>query len=190
MALLAAWTWVLVACGGSSTATPSSSVTTATAATSTPTTTASTAGKPFESKAYHYSLKTPDWTGTSAQTAWGGTGSPGDGDPTVDVLVGPEGQRAFVYAGPTNATLTRFVAKARALNAKERACPPKPEKTERTTVSGEPAIIDELHCGVFALSADLIHDGQVYVFFTYEQPGDEAAMRVWFRSLLKTVSLD
>jgi len=72
----------------------------------------------------------------------------------------------------------------------ERACPPKPEKTERTTVSGEPAIIDELHCGVFALSADLIHDGQVYVFFTYEQPGDEAAMRVWFRSLLKTVSLD
>jgi hypothetical protein len=154
-------------------------VTTATAATSTPTTTASTAGKPFESKAYHYSLKTPDWTGTSAQTAWGGTGSPGDGDPTVDVLVGPEGQRAFVYAGPTNATLTRFVAKARALNAKE-----------RTTVSGEPAIIDELHCGVFALSADLIHDGQVYVFFTYEQPGDEAAMRVWFRSLLKTVSLD
>jgi hypothetical protein len=43
---------------------------------------------------------------------------------------------------------------------------------------------------VFALSATTIHDGQVYVFFTYDQPGKEAEMRNWFRSLVKAVSFD
>jgi hypothetical protein len=33
--------------------------------------------------------------------AWDGTGSPGDGNPTVDSLSGPEYQRAFGFAGPT-----------------------------------------------------------------------------------------
>jgi hypothetical protein len=41
---------------------------------------------------------------------------------------------------------------------------------------------------VFALSATTIHDGQVYVFFTYDQPGKEAEMRNWFGSLLQAVS--
>jgi len=195
LALVLATAGALTACGGgNSTSAASSSVITTTAstpsvATSTPaTTTSATAAEGFVSKLYHYSLKSPDWTGTSAQTAWDGKGSPGDGDPTVDSLVGPESARAFVYAGPTKTTLKRFVAKARATNAKVRACPAKPEKTESTTIDGEPAILDELHCGVFALSADAIHAGWIYVFFTYDQPGKEAAMRKWFRSLLETVS--
>ena len=121
-------------------------------------------------------------------TAWDGTGSPGDGDPTVDSLSGPELQRAFAYAGPTNDTLKEFVAKGRKANAQLRGCPSKPEKTETTTIDGEPAIIDELHCGVFALSANTIHDGQVYVFFTYDQPGKEAEMRDWFSALVSAVS--
>jgi hypothetical protein len=44
--------------------------------------------------------------------------------------------------------------------------------------------------GVFALTAFVIHAGRVQVFFTYEQPGNEAAMRAWFGSLLENVSLD
>jgi hypothetical protein len=135
-----------------------------------------------------YGYSVDSWTGTSAKTAWDGTGSPGDGDPTVDSLSGPEYQRAFAYAGPTKATLKEFVAKGRRTNAQLRGCPAKPEKTESTTIDGEPAIIDELHCGVFALSASTIHDGQVYVFFTYDQPGKEAEMREWFRSLVEAVS--
>ena len=137
-----------------------------------------------------YGYSVDSWTGTSAQMAWDGTGSPGDGDPTVDILSGPELQRAFAYAGPTNDTLKEFVANGRRANAQLRGCPAKPEKTETTTIDGEPAIIDELHCGVFALSANTIHDGQVYVFFTYDQPGKEAEMRDWFRSLVKAVSFD
>jgi hypothetical protein len=172
---------VLTACGGND-ATGS----TATTSTAAPPTTTTTAEQSFESDLYGYSVDS--WTGTSAQRAWDGTGSPGDGDPTVDSLSGPELQRAFAYAGPTKATLKAFVAKGRRTNAKLRGCPAKPEKTKSTAIDGEPAIIDELHCGVFALSAATIHDGQVYVFFTYDQPGKEAEMRDWFRSLVKAVS--
>ena len=174
---------VLAACGGKNDA--AGSATTSSAAAS-PTTT--TVQQSFVSDLYGYSVDS--WTGTSAQTAWDGTGSPGDGDPTVDTLSGPELQRAFAYAGPTNDTLKEFVANGRRANAQLRGCPAKPEKTESTTIDGEPAIIDELHCGVFALSANTIHDGQVYVFFTYDQPGKEAEMRDWFRSLVKAVSFD
>ena len=184
IALLAVFTTavgVLAACGGNE---ATESTTTSSAAA--PPTTTTTVQQPFVSDLYGYSVDS--WTGTSAQTAWDGTGSPGDGDPTVDSLSGPELQRAFAYAGPTKATLKEFVAKGRRTNAQLRGCPAKPEKTESTTIDGEPAIIDELHCGVFALSASTIHDGQVYVFFTYDQPGKEAEMREWFRSLVAAVS--
>ena len=172
---------VLVACGDNEAA--HSTTTSPSAAQPTTTTTSQ---EPFVSDLYGYSVDS--WTGESAKTAWDGTGSPGDGDPTVDSLSGPKSQRAFGFAGPAKATLKRIVAKARRTNAQLRGCPSKPEKTESTTIDGEPAIIDELHCGVFALSATAIHDGHVYVFFTYDQPGKEAAMRAWFRSLVKDVS--
>ncbi len=178
VALSSAAVAVLAGCGGNK-ATDSISTSPAAAP---PT----TARQSFVSDLYGYSVDS--WTGTSAETAWDGTGSPGDGDPTVDTLSGPEFQRAFAFAGTTKATLKSFVAKGRRTNAQQRGCPAKPEKTESTTIDGEPAIIDELHCGVFALSATTIHDGHVYVFFTYDQPGKEAEMRRWFRSLVKAVS--
>jgi hypothetical protein len=180
LALFTAAVGLLAACGGNE---ATGSTTTSSAATST---TGTTARQSFVSDLYGYSVDS--WSGLSARTRWDGTGSPGDGDPTVDSLTGPESQLAFAYAGPTKATLKKFVAKGRKTNAKLRDCPAKPEKTESTTIDGEPAVIDELHCGVFALSANTIHEGQVYVFFTYDQPGKEAEMRHWFRSLLKDVS--
>jgi hypothetical protein len=173
----------LAACGGND-ATSSTRSTTTSAAAAPPTTTA--ALQSFVSDLYGYSVDS--WTGTSAQEAWDGSGSPGDGDPTVDQLSGPDFQRAFAYAAPTNAKLESLVAKARRMNADLRGCPKKPEKTESTTIGGERAILDEVHCGVFALSATTVHDGKVYVFFTYDQPGKEAEMRDWFRSLVKDVS--
>jgi hypothetical protein len=178
VALSGAAVGVLAGCGGNK----ASDSTSTSRAAAPPTTTRES----FVSDLYGYSVDS--WTGTSAETAWDGTGSPGDGDPTVDTLSGPESQRAFVYAAPTKVTLKKFVAKGRRANAQQRGCPAKPEKTEATTIDGEPAIIDELHCGVFALTASTIHDGRVYVFFTYDQPGKEAEMRRWFRSLVKAVS--
>ena len=189
LALLTAAVGVLAGCGGNrGTGSTTTSAAASPATTAETTTTATTAEESFASDLYGYSVDS--WTGTSAQTAWDGTGSPGDGDPTVDSLSGPELQRAFAFAGPTKVTLKQYVAKGRKTNAQLRGCPEKPERTESTTIDGERAIIDELHCGVFALSATAIHDGQVYVFFTYDQPGKEAEMRDWFRSLIKEVSFD
>lgn len=181
----------LTACGGSS---PSDSkASTPTTATTSASTSSSAPAGPFTSTVYGYAVRSPAWSGTSASAAWDGTGSPGDGDPVVDTLVGPEGQRAFVYGEPTTATLAKFVAKGRAMGAKVRPDCAKPEATRATTIDREPAIMDEVHCpaktGVFALTAAVVHNGRAYVFFTYEQPGNEAAMRAWFGDLLQRVDL-
>jgi hypothetical protein len=111
----------------------------------------------------------------------------------VDTLVGPQGQRAFVYGQPTKATLERFATRSRAIGAKVRPDCAKPEATRATRIDREPAILDEVHCpaktGVFALNAFVVHHGRAYVVFTYAQPGDEAGMRAWFGGLLKKVDL-
>jgi len=186
--LLAALTVVglLAACGGKDEAT--GSTTASPTAASSPTTT--TVQESFVSDLYGYSVDS--WTGTSAQSAWDGSGSPGDGDSTVDSLSGPELQRAFGFAEATKDTLKKFVTKFRVTDSKVHPCAVKPEASTRTTISGEPAIVFEEHCpaggGPFVLQAFTAHDGQVYVFFTYDQPGKEAEMREWFGSLLQAVS--
>ena len=156
---------------------------------STPSTTAAPTG-PFRSPLYGYVVTSLDWTGRPATVAWDGTGSPGDRDTLVDTLYGPETEQAYAFGGPTTATLDEFVAASRAANAAERSCPEVPTATRRITVAGEPAIVDELDCGVFALSAAVIHAGRAYAFFTFDQPGKEAEMRAWFDSLLQAVAFD
>jgi hypothetical protein len=128
---------------------------------------------------------------------WDGTGSPGDGDPTVDTLVGPEGQRAFAFGTPSDAGLQPFVTRFRKASAKVHPCPVKPERTERTTVGGEPAIVDEMHCpasgGPFVTTAFMLHARHAYVVFTYTVitgPEAEAFTRSWFASLLEDISFN
>jgi hypothetical protein len=181
----------LSACSGSGSTSPQPSTPT-TPTTSAPASSAASAG-PFTSTLYDYTVTSRAWSGTSASAAWDGTGSPGDGDPTVDTLVGPEGQRAFAYGEKSKATLAKFVARARAMGAKVRPDCAKPEATRAATIDHEPAIVDEVHCpaktGVFALTASVVHGGRVYVIFTYDQPGDEVGMRAWFGELLKKIDL-
>jgi hypothetical protein len=194
LAVLTTGAAVLVGCGSKDATTESSSVTIAavdakSAETAQPSTTVASVG-PFRSALYDYVVTSPDWTGKSATTAWDGTGSPGNGDPTVDFLYGPNNQQAYAFGGPTTATLEEFVAASRAANAAARSCPETPAATASVTVGGEPAILDEVDCGVFALSATVIHAGRVYAFFTFDQPGKEAEMRAWFASLLRAVTFD
>jgi hypothetical protein len=174
----------LVACGGDD---KTSSTTTASAAAPPATT---TTRKPFVSDMYGYSVDS--WTGRSAKKAWDGTGSPGDGDPTVDTLSGPEMQEAYGFGERTKDTLAKFVAKFRVADSKVHPCPVEPEASKRTTIAGEPAIVAEEHCpgagGPFVLQAFTTHGGRVYVFFTYYASGNEAEMRKWFASLLQGVS--
>ena len=191
---------VLAACGSSSSTSKPSSVTVTTvvpttSAATTPSTTVAPNG-PYRSALYGYVVTSLDWTGRSATIAWDGTGSPGDEDPTVDALLGPQGHAVYAMAAPTTATLDEAVASARAAAHASlyHPCPAAPEATRPTTISGEPAILDEIHCpdpaGVFALSSTVIHAGMVYAFFTFDQPGKEAEMRIWFASLLQTISFD
>jgi hypothetical protein len=181
-------------CGSSSTTT--ASTTTIAAAVETPSTTTmppSTTvapAEPFRSDLYGYNVTSLDWTGKSATVAWDGTGSPGNGDPTVDFLYGPDNQQAYAFGGPTTATLDEFVAASRAANHAARACPEVPAATSSVAIDGETAIVDEVNCGVFALSATVMHDGRVYAFFTFDQPGKEAEMRAWFGSLIQAVAFD
>lgn len=88
--------------------------------------------------------------------------------------------------------LARLQAKFRVTDSKVHPCPVKPEASTRSAIAGESAIVFEEHCpadgGPFVLQAFTTHAGQVYVFFTYDQPGNEAEMREWFGSLLQDVS--
>lgn len=151
-----------------------------------PTPTATPAG-PFHSALYGYVVTSPDWTGTATTTAWDGTGSPGDGDPFVDLLAGPI-PHTFAYGASTTATLAAFAAASRATSATERGCP-KPDTTTRLMIGGAPALLDSGSCnGVFVLTAYVVRAGRADVFVMYDQPGSEAADRAGFDALLKAVS--
>ena len=145
------------ACGGND-ATGS----TATSSAAAPPATTTTTQQSFVSDLYGYSVDS--CTETPAQTAWDGSGSPGDGDPTVDSLSGPELQRAFGFAEATEDTLKEFVARFRVTDSKVHPCPVKPEASTRTTISGEPAIVFEEHCpagsGPFVLQASRLTPGR------------------------------
>jgi hypothetical protein len=194
LSIVASTTALLAGCGSSDTTTASTitvaaPVETPSTVTTPPSTTAVPAG-PFRSDLYAYEVTSLDWTGKSATTAWDGTGSPGNGDPTVDFLYGPDNQQAYAFGGPTTMTVDEFVAASRAANHAARGCPEIPTATSSITIGGEKAIVDEVDCGVFALSATVIHAGHVYAFFTFDQPGKEAEMRAWFGSLIQAVTFE
>jgi hypothetical protein len=173
---------LVAGCGGSSASSPAS------VSVRVSTTTPTAASGDFVSTLYGYTVKSPDWSGIVATAAWDGKGSPGSGDPTVDRLVGPSSLQAFGVSTPTTSTLEAFVAKARASNTSARGCPT-PEATVHKMIGGEPAIIDEGRCnGVFVLSGYVIHAGNGLVFFTFDQPGREAAMRIGFLTFLKSIA--
>jgi hypothetical protein len=187
-ALLLASLGVLTACGGD--ASPRSP--SLTASTSAPTPVAPSSGGLFVSTTYHYTITSRAWSGLQANQAWDGAGAPGSADPTVDRLYAGDGDDAhtvFVYGGPTSTTLRELVSNSRSVGAAARGCSAKPEATALITVSGERAVLDETHCnGVFALNAYVVSAGRGRVFFTFDQPGHESAMRAWFGSLLEHVS--
>ena len=190
---------VLAACGsGSSTSEPSSvtvtTVVATTSATTTPSTTVAPNG-PYRSALYGYFLTSLDWKGNSATIAWDGTGGPGNDEPDVDLLFGPDPQQAFAFGVPTTATLDEYVAAQRAVKEPDHPCPESPEATASITIAGEPAVLDEMHCpsdgsGVFVLAAFVVHDGRANNFVTYARSGKESEMRAWFGSLLQTISFD
>jgi hypothetical protein len=186
---------VLAACGSSSsTSEPSSVMGTTVVPTTSATTTVAPSG-PYRSAFYGYVVTSLDWKGNSATIAWDGTGGPGNDEPVVDLLYGPDLQQAFAFGVPTTATLDEYVAAQRAVKEPDHPCPEGPEATASITIGGEPAVLDEMHCppdgsGVFVLAAFVVHDGRANNFVTYARSGKESEMRAWFGSLLQTISFD
>jgi hypothetical protein len=181
--------WLVAGCGESGSSSESSSVAAQSSAAS------STAqSETFVSKRYRYKVNSTDWMGSQAGATWNGKSATGDGDPTVDALYGPRLRRVWVVSAPTNHSLQASVAALRKANVKAHPCPKTPEQIHERQIDGEPAIVDAMHCppsgGVFALNAFAKHDGRIYLFFTYDQPGREAYMQRWFGKLLDSVSFD
>jgi hypothetical protein len=163
-----------------------------TSGTSVPPTTGASPAEPYVSASYRYTVTSTDWTGTDARQRWDG-GSPGDADPTVDVLHGPEGEQAYAFGEPTSQTLRQFVASARAANAKAHPCTKEVPSSTTTTVGGAPAVLDQGHCpppgGPFVMTAYVVHGGRAYVFFTYSiPPGSEHFTRHWFVQVRSEIS--
>jgi hypothetical protein len=191
---------VLAACAASSTTPGLSSlepsatvVASASVAAPTPTATPASSKGPFRSAFYGYVINSPDWSGTGAATKWDGTGSPGDGDPHVDFLLGPGLLVAFGLGEVTTGTLDDFVAAFRATNATVHPCPTAPETTQSTTVGGAPATLDTTHCpagGEFVITAYVVKAGRAYIFFMHNGAEQEAAVRATFGTLLNAVSLE
>jgi hypothetical protein len=176
----------------SATTTTFTTVVPTTPATTRPSTTAAPTG-PFQSALYGYVVSAPHWSGKSATVAWDGTGGPGSDEPVVDLLDGPGLQQAFAFGVPTTATLDEYVAAQRAVKEPDHPCPEGPEATASITIGGEPAVLDEMHCppdgsGVFVLAAFVLHDGRAHNFLTFARTGSEVEMRLWFGSLLQTIT--
>jgi hypothetical protein len=145
--------------------------------------------EPFHSDLYGYSVNSPAWSGTAATVAWDGTTALGDGDTAVDLLVTPQ-MRAFVYGGPTNLGLEAFADVSRQANAEVHPCPVIPDSTTEIEVDGSPALLDTLDCGVFAMTAYVLRDGEATVIGTYGPLSGEAGIRDSFGSLLEAISFD
>jgi hypothetical protein len=143
----------------------------------------------FHSDVYGYTVGSPAWSGTPAATAWDGTGALGDSDPAVDSLVGPS-MRGFAYGISTTSTLEEFAQASRIANAEAHPCPVEPDSTTSMTVGGAPALLDTLDCGVFVLTAYVLHDGKATVFGSYGPKSSEATMREGFGVLLESLSFD
>jgi hypothetical protein len=200
--VLTAVAGLLVACNSSlpqSTAPPATTVATSSTPLATsvgpssaPTTTAATTRQPFVSASYHYTVTSTDWAGTDAKKTWDGTGSPGNADPTVDILDGPQGVEAFAFGEPTSETLKQFVTQARATDAKVHPCSTQMPSTTTTTIGGAPAVIHSGNCpppgGPFVIGAYVVHGGRAYVFFTVSIPPESGQFtRNWFLPLLREI---
>ena len=58
-------------------------------------------------------------------------------------------------------------------------------------MAAAPARVHAMHCpagGVFVLTAFVVRGCRASVFFTYDQPENEAAVRTGFGSLVKAIS--
>jgi len=102
-----------------------------------------------------------------ATQRWNGKGSPGNGDPFVDLFRGPRGVQAWASAAPTKASLAAYTATViRAAHAGH-PCPVRPQTNRAITIGGAPARLLGTQCpagsGFLVQIAVTIRHGTAFV---------------------------
>jgi len=152
------------------------------------------------SREYGYTETFPAGWRLARQAAqrWNGQGSPGDGDPFVDLFRGPRGVEAWASATPTKASLAAYTAMViRAAHANH-PCPAVPQTNQAITIGGAPARLLGMQCapgsGFLVEIAVTVHHGTAFVFgsqnpFKFGSQNPRKADRAAFRNFLDGIRL-
>jgi hypothetical protein len=135
---------------------------------------------------------------TQATRPWNGQGSPGNGDPFVDLFGGPRGVEAWASATSTKASLAAYTATViRAAHANH-PCPVRPQTNQAITIGGAPARLLGMQCapgsGFLVELAVTVHHGTAFVFgsqnpFKFGSQNPRKADRAAFRHFLDGIRL-
>ena len=133
-----------------------------------------------------------------ATQRWNGKGSPGNGDPFVDLFRGPRGVQAWASAAPTKASLAAYTATViRAAHANH-PCPVRPQTNQAITIGGAPARLLGMQCapgsGFLVELAVTVHHGTAFVFgsqnpFKFGSQNPQKADRAAFHNFLNGIRL-
>ena len=152
------------------------------------------------SRHYGYTETLPAGWRLARQAAqpWNGQGSPGNGDPVVDLFRGPRGVEAWASATSTKASLAAYTATViRAAHANH-PCPMRPQTNRAITIGGAPARLLGMQCapgsGFLVEIAVTIHHGTAFVFgsqnpFKFGSQNPRKADRAAFHNFLDGIRL-
>jgi hypothetical protein len=152
------------------------------------------------SRHYGYTEMLPTgWRSVRQATQrWNGQGSPGDGDPFVDLFRGPRGVEAWAFSTPTKASLAAYTATVIRASHANHPCPVRPQTNQAITIGGAPARLVGMQCpagsGFLVEIAVTVHHGTAFVFgsqnpFKFGSQNPSNADRAAFRNFLAGIRL-
>jgi hypothetical protein len=152
------------------------------------------------SRHYGYTETLPAGWRSVRQAAqrWNGQGSPGDGDPFVDLFRGPRGVEAWASATSTKASLAAYTATVIRASHANHPCPVRPQTNQAITIGGAPARLLGMQCpagsGFLVEIAVTVRHGTAFVFgsqnpFKFGSQNPRKADRAAFRNFLAGIRL-
>jgi hypothetical protein len=152
------------------------------------------------SRHYGYTEALPAGWRSVRQAAqrWNGQGSPGDGDPVVDLFLGPRGVEAWAFSTPTKASLAAYTATVIRASHANHPCPVRPQTNQAITIGGVHARLLAMQCapgsGFLVEIAVTVHHGTAFVFgsqnpFKFGSQNPSNADRAAFRNFLAGIRL-
>ena len=133
-----------------------------------------------------------------ATRPWNGQGSPGNGDPVVDLFRGPRGVEAWAFSAPTRASLAAYTSTVIRASHANHPCPVRPPTNQAITIGGAPARLLAMQCapgsGFLVEIAVSVHHGTAFVFgsqnpFKFGSQNPSNADRAAFRHFLAGIGL-